>query len=373
MKGFKNFLWFLYKCFATYTLLIYIMILWIPLQGWVAGFMMMSFPVVVIIHLVSIPIWFIVERKRALMPLIMVGLAVLFLPRTYSFGNDTDPDVLAKSFSVMNYNVHSFQRNEDLKDPQVRKSVSDMKAWMTSSEADILCMSEYFSDRGNLFNINRALDSSGYGHSAFYTKNTSGSPTQSAGLAIFSKYPIIAKRDTIFEAQNGLLQADIKIKGDTVRIIAVHLYSMTLKLSTLVRQKQVEGVKKEGKITFQRMRNGFVRRSVEMGILESWINASPHPVIVCGDFNEIPYGYVYSKMRGLLKNGFEEKGEGFGFTFNHLPYFIRIDHQFYSGDRLQIQDFTTFNNVDYSDHYPVMGHYQFSNADAKATEKAKND
>ncbi|MCF2487333.1 endonuclease/exonuclease/phosphatase family protein [Dyadobacter sp. CY347] len=340
------------------------MILWVPLKGWVAGFMMMSFPVVVIIHLVSIPIWYIVERKRALLPLIMFGLAGIFLNRTYGFGHQADPVALEKSFSVMNYNVHSFQRNEDLKNPGVRQGIREMKAWMASSDADILCMSEYFSDRGRLFNINQTLDSSGYSHSAFYSRNNSDSPTHSSGLAILSKYPIIAKKDTIFEAQNGLLQADIKIKGDTVRVIAVHLYSMTLKLSTLVRQKQVEGVKKEGKITFQRMRNGFIRRSSEMGALESWINASPYPVIVCGDFNEIPYGYVYSKMRGLLRNGFEEKGEGFGFTFNHLPYFIRIDHQFYSSDRLQIQDFTTFNQVGYSDHYPVMGHYQFQDRSA---------
>lgn len=369
MKGFKNFLWFLYKCFATYTLLIYIMILWIPLKGWVAGFMMMSFPVVVLIHLVSIPIWFMVERKRALLPLVMFALAGIFLSRTYSFGHKADAQELQKSFSVMNYNVHSFERNEDLKNPDVRQKVRDMKRWVASSEADILCMSEYFSDRGRLFNINKALDSSGYVHSAFYSRNEEEHHTHSWGLAVLSKYPILAQKDTIFEAQNGMLQADIKIKGDTVRIIAVHLYSMTLKLSTLVRQKQMDGVKKEGKNTFTRMRNGFVRRSAEMGALESWINASPYPVIVCGDFNEIPYGYVYSKMRDLLRNGFEEKGEGFGFTFNRLPYFIRIDHQFYNDDKLQIQDFTTFNQVDYSDHYPVMGHYQFK----RDTSAAKKD
>ncbi|USJ36203.1 endonuclease/exonuclease/phosphatase family protein [Dyadobacter fanqingshengii] len=365
MKGLKKFLWFLYKCFTFYTLLIYILILWIPLKGWVAGFMMMSFPVVVLIHLVSIPIWFIVERKKALLPLAMFALAGIFLSRTYSFGHKADPQQLRNSFSVMNYNVHSFQRNEDLKDSDVRQSVRDMKSWVGASDADILCMPEYFSDRGRLLNINKALDSSGYAHSAFYSRNKAENHTHSWGLAVFSKYPIIASRDTIFEAQNGMLQADIKIKGDTVRIIAVHLYSMTLKLSALVRQKQIDGVKKEGKITFERIRNGFVRRSAEMTVLESWIKASPYPVIVCGDFNEIPYGYVYGKMRGLLKNGFEEKGDGFGFTFNHLPYFIRIDHQFYSDDKLQIQDFTTFNKVDYSDHYPVMGHYHFKQNEPK--------
>jgi endonuclease/exonuclease/phosphatase (EEP) superfamily protein YafD len=134
---------------------------------------------------------------------------------------------------------------------------------------------------------------------------------------------------------------------------------MTLKLSNLVQQKKMDGVKRESKITFARMRNGFERRSQEMDALESWINASPYPVIVCGDFNEIPYGYVYSKMRDLLANGFEKKGQGFGFTYNHLPYFIRIDHQFYSEDKLDIHRLKTFRDIKYSDHYPVMGTYSF--------------
>ncbi|MCE7064101.1 endonuclease/exonuclease/phosphatase family protein [Dyadobacter sp. CY326] len=321
--------------------------------------MMMSLPVVVIVHLISIPIWLIIDKKKALLPLVMVALAGVFVSRTYGFGHEPAELESGSSFSVLNYNVHSFQRDEPWWKNDGRERIADMKSWFKKSDPDIMCLSEYYSAHEEPFDFNGNFREQGFKYQKFYSRPKKEKHGNSWGVAVLSKYPIIASQDTIFAAQNGLIRADVNIKGDTVRVIAVHLYSMTLKLGNLVSQKQMDGVKRESKITFERMRNGFVRRSREMNVLASWINASPYPVIVCGDFNEIPYGYVYSKMRELLTNGFEEKGEGFGFTFNHLPYFIRIDHQFFSEEKLEIQDFKTFNEVKYSDHYPLMGTYQF--------------
>jgi endonuclease/exonuclease/phosphatase (EEP) superfamily protein YafD len=107
------------------------------------------------------------------------------------------------------------------------------------------------------------------------------------------------------------------------------------------------------------MKNGFKRRAEEFTVLQDWIKTSPYPVLVCGDFNEVPYSYIYGELRKSLKNSFEEKGQGFGFSFNHLPYFIRIDHQFYNDKRLSVHDFTTYSKIKYSDHYPIMGTYSF--------------
>jgi endonuclease/exonuclease/phosphatase family metal-dependent hydrolase len=176
-------------------------------------------------------------------------------------------------------------------------------------------------------------------------------------VAVISKHPIIASRDTVFEAQNGMIQADIKMGDDTIRVIGLHLYSMTLQLRNLVHQKEMDGMAREGKITFRQMRKGFERRAGELAVLESWIKESPYPTVVCGDFNEVPYGYVYGRMKDIMGNSFEEKGKGFGFTYNHIPYFIRIDHQFYSKKTLRVTDFNTYQDVKYSDHYPVSGVY----------------
>lgn len=360
MKGVKKVLWFPYKVFAFYTILIYILILWIPFEGWLAGFMMMSFPAVIIVHLISLPIWFIIERKKALLPFALLLGGCIFLSRTYGFGGK-DLSVAGDgehTFSVMNYNVHSFQRYSDLGNEQMQVNISDMKKWVVNIGADVICMPEYFVDGSKLFNMDEMLTKKGFKHSLRYQQVNS--KYNYLGLTVFSRFPIVNSRDTIFESQNGMIQADIKIRKDTVRVIGLHLFSMTLKLGNLVHQKKMDGVKREGKITFSRIKMGFVRHAAELEVLESWIDASPYPVVVCGDFNEVPYGYVYGKLRKKLDNGFEEGGKGFGFTFNHLPYFIRIDHQFYSPEKLSLVNFTTYNQINYSDHYPVMGTYKFS-------------
>lgn len=359
MKGIKRLLWFLYQCFAFYTLLIYMLILWVPFDGWVAGFMMMSFPAAVLVHLISVPIWFVVERKKAILPVVMLLLACIFLPRTIGFNSQSKEAgrESAKKFSVMSYNVHTFRKYSEWRNEEGKDQIRQMKAWIGQSGADVLCMPEYYDEDNTIFDSGNYLRKKGYGHAAYFHKRKHGKSYW--GLAVLSKYPIIATRDTIFAAQNGMIQADIKIGRDTVRVIGLHLYSMTLGLSKLVRQKEMDGIETESRITLRKMKNGFKQRAQELPVLQDWVKSSPYPVLVCGDFNEVPYSYIYGKLRKSFKNSFEEKGSGFGFTFNHLPYFIRIDHQFFDENRLSVHDFTTYSKIKYSDHYPIMGTYSF--------------
>ncbi|TLV02359.1 endonuclease/exonuclease/phosphatase family protein [Dyadobacter luticola] len=357
MKRLQNFLWFLYECFAFYTLIVYALIFWIPFDGWLAGFMMMSFPVVMIIHVISVPVWYIFGKKKALLPIAMLLLGCLFLPRTFAFGHEPESNASGNTFSIMNYNTHFFMRNsEPQHHPEVKEAIEVMKAWVANSGADVLCMPEYYEDHKKTFNLREVLSNAGYKYNSKFKIDEHKQQNHYEGVIMYSKYPIISSRDTVFEAQNGMIQIDIKIRQDTVRVIGVHLYSMMLNLSKLANQKKMKGIKRESKFTFERMKSGFLQRSTEVAILESWIEDSPYPVIACGDFNEVPYGYVYGRLKKTMNNAFEEKGRGFGFTFKNLPYFIRIDHQFYTPKSLAPLDFETFK-VNYSDHYPVMGKY----------------
>ena len=86
-------------------------------------------------------------------------------------------------------------------------------------------------------------------------------------------------------AQNGMISADVKVGKDTVRIVALHLYSMTLQLDALSSQRTLKGIWSVGRENAKRIKTGFINHADEMDILESWIKVSPHPVIVCGDFN----------------------------------------------------------------------------------------
>ncbi|WP_090331753.1 endonuclease/exonuclease/phosphatase family protein [Dyadobacter koreensis] len=360
MKRLKGFFWFLFKFFAAYSLLVYALTYWVPTPHWAAGFLMMSLPVTVIINIIFVFIFLLVDSKKSLAPIFLIAVSSVFLPRTYQFGNKPENPEKGQSdkhsFTIMNYNVYGFWvtprhvRADDIKTER-------MKEWIIKQNVDILCMPEFNNEKQlPTYRTVKYFRESGYPYYNLLGKKMNESTTFKS-LAIFSKFPIIKHKEEAFEQQNGLMYVDVVIRKDTVRIIGVHLYSMSLQLKTLVSQKKLEGVKRETKSTLSSMKKGFSARIREVGVLEEWIKESPYPVIVCGDFNETPYSYFYGRTRALLKNAFEEKGEGFGFTYNRIPWFIRIDNQFYNDTKLDLLDFKTLKGVKYSDHNPSFGTY----------------
>ena len=107
----------------------------------------------------------------------------------------------------------------------------------------------------------------------------------------------------------------------------------------------------------RRLRKGFVAHSRQITTLDRYVRNSPHPVIVCGDFNSMPYSYTYQKMRKRLHNAFEDAGSGFGFTYNSRAFFfLRIDNQFYDS-RLRVANFRVHRDVGFSDHFPISATY----------------
>ena len=360
MKGLQKVFWFFYQCLAVYTVVVFALVYWTPSSNWFLGFLMMSFPVVVVLNLFSILFWMSIKPVKVLIPIILCLSALVFLPRTYPFnkGDENDGKVKTKTdFNLMSYNVSSF--STEVNEKGKAAAVLDMKNWIVDQRADILCFPEYVNNDGSkIYNTANYFEKQGYTYQRLYVTNKFQHSDYN-GMAILSKYPIVFAKDTIFAARNGLILADIKIGKDTVRIISVHLYSMTLKLYTLLGQKEIKGIERESRNTLSLLKTGFIQRAREWETLREWVESSPFPTIVCGDFNETPYSYVYGKARKLLTSSFEEKGSGFGYSYNHLPYFIRIDHQFYDKSKLNLVHFKTDRSVMFSDHYPLIGGYTF--------------
>ena len=81
------------------------------------------------------------------------------------------------------------------------------------------------------------------------------------------------------------------------------------------------------------------------------------PTIVCGDFNDTPGSYVYRKVRGNYRDAFEEKGNGFGYTYKGLYRILRIDYILHS-EELETLDYES-PDVPWSDHNPVKATLRF--------------
>ena len=122
--------------------------------------------------------------------------------------------------------------------------------------------------------------------------------------------------------------------------------------------ENMEGVKRNYRQTLRKLNRGSLARSKQLALLTEHVKNSPHRVILLGDLNEIPYSYAYFKLSENLVNAFEKAGRGFGFTYNKVLFFLRIDHIF-SDPSLKAIQFKTHREVDYSDHYPVSAIFRW--------------
>jgi endonuclease/exonuclease/phosphatase family metal-dependent hydrolase len=107
------------------------------------------------------------------------------------------------------------------------------------------------------------------------------------------------------------------------------------------------------------LRQGFIRRASQAQVVKSYIDRSPYPVIVLGDFNDTPVSYAYTKIRKGLNDAFVKSGFGAGFTYrgNYPPN--RIDYILYDNNLIS----TKFDilKVKYSDHYPILASFRKQN------------
>jgi endonuclease/exonuclease/phosphatase family metal-dependent hydrolase len=148
---------------------------------------------------------------------------------------------------------------------------------------------------------------------------------------------------------NAAIFADLNVNGKTIRVYNVHLASMNLEL------QENTGLAKIWYV-IKRLKFGAIKRNQQIKELLAHTKASPYPFIICGDFNETPYSYNYRELKKEYPNTFEEVGRGFGFTFNELPYLLRIDHQFYSNN-IKAVGYRVDLTMAISDHFATYGYY----------------
>jgi endonuclease/exonuclease/phosphatase family metal-dependent hydrolase len=157
------------------------------------------------------------------------------------------------------------------------------------------------------------------------------------------------------KSRNMTIYTDVKIDGDTVRIFNVHLQSYLIDPSKysiidspgIDEEKDLKEVREMG----SKFKKAFQLRAEMVRKIRKYMDDSPYPVIVCGDFNDTPVSYSYQKLREGLKDAFVCSGQGIGQTYiGKLPSF-RIDNIFHSNS-FESFDFKTYN-IRMSDHLPV--------------------
>lgn len=333
------------------SLIIFASIFISPQIFWPAGLISLMIPVVLVFQMLSMCYFLLKGSKLALYPVTILLVGLLFLSRTVAVHGPANDH---GTISVLSYNVRVFNVYSHLNENFVSsKATLD---WITGRDEDIKCFQEFYYQPGSdIFNsIPVIAKKNPYHH--FEPKVTNHIGAQ-FGMAIFSKYPIINRGnlDNLSHSPNDILFVDLDLGTDTLRVYNVHLQSMSIDENRLTNSNSETISRNLGEL-FSQLRNGFIRRAEQIQSLCQHIESSPHPVILTGDLNDMPYSYSYQKLKKYLYSSFENGGRGFGFTFNGKLFFLRIDNQFYS-DGISISKFQTLRKIKYTDHFPISAVY----------------
>jgi len=276
-------------------------------------------------------------------------LGIKFIFSTFAINLNTDDE---HDLSVLSYNTRVFNVYDHLN--KNYESSKKMINWVLQDDSDIKCLQEFYNKKqSKIFNTTERLRKNGAYHA--YVDAKYEGKSREFGLAIFSRYPIIDKGRIEFkeESSNDAIYADIVKGTDTIRIINVHLQSISISEGLL----EDNGLKKITRAVALKLKRGFIARAKQLHEVEKYIENCKYRVILCGDLNDLPYSYTYFKLQSMLHSSFENAGNGFGFSYNGTLFFLRIDNQFYS-DGIEPIGYFTLREVSYSDHFPIKAYYK---------------
>ena len=347
-----------YLLIVLASLLVYGSVYISPEWVWFAGFMSWSIPLVLLLQLLFLGYYVFVKTSiKVLVPILVIALGWGHVQRTFSFHAPLKVNEKNLNFSVLSYNVRVFNTYDHLANDHYQSS-KDMMAWIVKNNADVICLQEFYNDsHSKIFNTLKHI-SKATQKQYFFSSHLSNRYGGDFGMTIFSKFPIIDKGiiSQHKKSNNQMIFVDLQVGKEIIRVYNVHLQSMSINEDDIVNAGVDSSSQLKLKSVMRRLKKGFVERSKQLELLKDHIELSPYKVLVCGDLNDLPYGNTYLRLSKLLNNAFEERGRGFGFSYNGKIPFLRIDNQFVDKS-IQVNSFKVFRAVNYSDHFPIWASY----------------
>lgn len=299
-------------------------------------------PLLIAANAVMIIYW-LIRRKWlfALIPVITIACCIPYIGTMWQFRSlDKKAADAQPGIKIATYNVFMFNRETS------GFIAQDILAEMRRQNVDVLCMQEYNNVSGEKKNIDS--------YKEYFPYHATGRED----MIIYSRYPIKGSKKILFEdTNNSAMWADIDVKGNKIRVFNVHLETTGINGTQYkIRGMQAKGYEiDDSKILqtiFGNYMLGIMFRSTQANLIADEVRASENPVILCGDFNDVPYSYVYNTMLGNMVDGFKECGSGWAQTYRlgHKP--VRIDYIFHDEVMKGLSYYKS--ELTYSDHYPIF-------------------
>ncbi len=308
----------------------------------------------------------------------MFSLTLFFRPEVKRYYDKQYP---RNAIRVLTYNTRSFINDNG------ERCVDSVGAMIRAINPDIVC----FQEMGFSGLVDSVLQPLKYRPLPKSLSRVNLSPM------IYSRHPIV--RAARIDTMRNFAWADVVIRKDTIRVFNTHLHTTAIRRDEERYIKNHQYLAEDGDIAklrsiVGRLSENNKQRSVQVDTIAQIIAASPYPVVVCGDFNDIPISYTYRHMSDGLNDAFRSVGRGYSSTYRGFFDLLRIDYVLYDDNFLPLgydvldswvwADHVRRNDtirvrkygynlkveseendrgpykVDYSDHYPVLVHLEMN-------------
>ena len=330
-----------------------------PKDSWFIAFLGLAFPFFLVILIAFVFLWLILKLKRAWLSLVVLlfGYKSILVFWAFNGASGFETEKNPGHIRIASWNVARFlewKRNNNEKSQTRLKMLEQIK----QQDADILCLEEFFHSPDEQF-YNNISEIKAMGYPYYFFSFDPDGEKQFIGSAIFSKYPMLDTgmvryfRPSMPEA---LVNADIKVNDDTIRVYTTHLQSVQF------RQRDYEAITEiknaedslfaNSKSVLSKVKKAMRLRSAQADIARQIMDDSPYPSVFCGDLNDTPNSYTYFTIKDDMRDAFLEKGFGIGRTYSSLSPTLRIDYIF-TDKRFKIGQFTRITKY-LSDHFMIL-------------------
>lgn len=310
----------------------------------------MTFPFFLLANMGFLFFWLVFKWSRVWVP--VAGFFLAYVPISIYMPIHPAQDVPEGAIKLISYNVCCYGGNYKYED-----GFGKVAEYLRDQQPDIVCVQED-ADTWRRYVFQEYAKFLPYNDTLILTNNN----LTINALGIHTRYPIVKRERLAYDSKaNGSGAWWLQVGDDTLIVVNNHFESCHLTKEDRQQYRQLikgeiprDSVRAESQLLLVKLAEANAKRAAQIRKVRQYVEEhSAYPIIVCGDFNDNPISYSRHEMAKGLTDCFVSTGRGIGLSYNQKAFSFRIDHVFCSKD-IQPYNCQIDNNMDASDHYPVL-------------------
>ena len=327
---------------AVVTLLAYLSPYANPKYLWPISVLAVFYPWLLLMNILAVIFWMFNKLRYSIISILVIALGFNHLNGFIGISS-AGYKSSAEQIEILSYNTQNLYYIYGLENGRAERAKTFFNFIKSQKDVDIICTQEIGT---------RSLES--------WRKNMNFSHSyapEKVGPVIFSKHPIVNKGQFYSSTStvNSCIWADVNIRGNTYRIYNLHMQSNKI---TRTAERVIEDAKLQNKETWNgvksivnRYKDNATYRIEHAERIRTHMQESPYPILLAGDFNDVPQSYLYHILSREMQDSFQKQGFGLGTTFAGKIPALRIDY-ILADDSFDILNHEILK-VDFSDHFPI--------------------